>query len=385
MTTHSAIWWSIGLGVAVMVTLAVSAAFDGAELRVQSPSAGKADATMKLTDEKLQKLIKHYGYAEPHILGDSKKRAQEADFKELVEELRRRYPYESLSQRLAYEAERIRQDPNIVSAPQLTDAAVKQLDDQEKMQSGHQLWDQRAESLRMLHTDEVEKFVGREGFGFGRMRAPEPSMHYFQLPKGEPIPLATLSPLSAEQVGDAVALPRTAAAAGTSRMPSVEQVTTLHRAGMMDFVNPSFFGHVKDRDNVSGFQSHQFRYMVQLKDFVEKKNADTDKERWQLKRLELVSLLKHEQPAVYLSEHLPRMDQLAKAKVRTLNSFEEKALKSLRDGEDLQTEATTNVIRMVGAMRATKQCLECHAGERGQLLGAFSYELQRDPPLPVAR
>lgn len=384
MKTQSAIWWSVGLGVAVI--LALSAAFGGAEPQAATPAAGKGDAPKQLTDEDLQKLLKHYdAYAEPRILGDSKKRAQQAEFKELVEELRRRHPYESLSQRLAYEAERIRQDPKIVSAPQLTAAAAKQLDEQEKMLSGRQSWEARADSLRMLHTDEVEKFVGREGFGFGRMRAPQPSLHYFQLPKDEPIPLATLAPLTPEQIGDATALPKTTVAVGTSRMPSVEQVTSFHRNGQMDFLNPSFFGHVKDRDQVAGFQAHQFRNMVRLEDHIEKKQPDAGKERWQLKRLELVSLLKHEQPGVYVSEHLPRMDQLAKAKVRTLNSFEEKALKALQGGEDLKTEATTNAIRMVGAMRATKLCLDCHGGERGQLLGAFSYEMQRDPPLPVTR
>jgi hypothetical protein len=380
MTTHSAIWWSIGLGTALILT--VSSSLDGAEPQGQTPATGKADLSKRLTDEDLQKLLKRYGDdARISVRGD-KKFTQEPGFREMVEELRRRHPYESLSQRLAYEAERVRQDPKIVSAPKLTDTAAKQLDEQERQQVWRQRWEKRAESLRMLHTDEVERFVSREGFGLER--APQPSMHHFQLPKGEPIPLATLTPLSAEQVGDAVTLAAATIKEGTARMPSVEQVTTLHRAGMMDFVNPSFFGHVKDREKVSGFQSHQFRNMVRL-DLIDKKNPDAGKERWQLKRLELVSLLKHEQPAVYVSEHLPRMDQLAKAKVRTLNSFEEKALKALQDGEDLKTEATTNVIRMVGDMRATKQCLECHAGERGQLLGAFSYELQRDPPLPVAR
>jgi hypothetical protein len=28
-----------------------------------------------------------------------------------------------------------------------------------------------------------------------------------------------------------------------------------------------------------------------------------------------------------------------------------------------------------------RQCLECHAIERGALLGAFSYEFLRDPPV----
>jgi hypothetical protein len=47
-------------------------------------------------------------------------------------------------------------------------------------------------------------------------------------------------------------------------------------------------------------------------------------------------------------------------------------------------EATTNRILMVGAIRAAKQCTSCHAVERGDLLGAFSYELLRDPAIKAA-
>lgn len=42
-------------------------------------------------------------------------------------------------------------------------------------------------------------------------------------------------------------------------------------------------------------------------------------------------------------------------------------------------QATTNRIEMVGSLRAEEQCLQCHDAERGELLGAFSYELIRDP------
>ena len=57
---------------------------------------------------------------------------------------------------------------------------------------------------------------------------------------------------------------------------------------------------------------------------------------------------------------------------------EARALQSLREGEDLVAEATTHRIEMMGSLRATKQCLDCHHAHRGDLLGAFSYELQRD-------
>lgn len=53
--------------------------------------------------------------------------------------------------------------------------------------------------------------------------------------------------------------------------------------------------------------------------------------------------------------------------------------------EDLVTEIDTNEIQMVGSLRAVKQCIECHSGRRGTLLGVFSYRLRRNPPLPINR
>jgi len=46
-------------------------------------------------------------------------------------------------------------------------------------------------------------------------------------------------------------------------------------------------------------------------------------------------------------------------------------------------KASVNKIEMVGSLRAIDQCTKCHDVKRGALLGAFSYELRRDPALPV--
>ena len=77
------------------------------------------------------------------------------------------------------------------------------------------------------------------------------------------------------------------------------------------------------------------------------------------------------------------MEELKSARIRDLTEFEAKALKALRAGEDLQIDANLNQIRMVGSMRANNTCLKCHDVSRGELLGAFSYLLQRDPPAEV--
>ena len=38
---------------------------------------------------------------------------------------------------------------------------------------------------------------------------------------------------------------------------------------------------------------------------------------------------------------------------------------------------TSEGVRMLGAIRSVEQCMKCHGGERGDLLGAFSYSLVR--------
>jgi hypothetical protein len=40
----------------------------------------------------------------------------------------------------------------------------------------------------------------------------------------------------------------------------------------------------------------------------------------------------------------------------------------------------TDRIRMVGSVRAAKDCLDCHSVDRGHLLGAFTYELVPEQP-----
>jgi hypothetical protein len=79
----------------------------------------------------------------------------------------------------------------------------------------------------------------------------------------------------------------------------------------------------------------------------------------------------------YLSDNLPRMDELREAATRPLDVFETAGLASLRGGEDLFVRESADGLRMLGAVRSLKQCVNCHGGERGDLLGAFSYTLRR--------
>ncbi len=269
-----------------------------------------------------------------------------------AEEYRRLYPFESLAGRLAYEEEPAAELRRAGNGPPLSAEARGQLDAADRPHA-LRVQDLRRKTLEILHSDEAQKFIDREGFGVSRM--PRPSLFYLDLPPAPAIPFG--------KRGTALDSDRETAAtlgAGSSdgRMPSLDLLGTFHQLGGRDnFASPASLGFVKDRGHVAGFQSHRFRRMPALGDFRPgPKGGDAAKETWLVTRLELVSLL------------------------RPLSEFEGRGLGALRAGEDVMTEATTNHIRMLGALRASAQCLDCHQVRRGDLLGAFSYDLQRDPP-----
>lgn len=105
--------------------------------------------------------------------------------------------------------------------------------------------------------------------------------------------------------------------------------------------------------------------------------------RWQITRMELVSLHKHGAPRVYVSETVPRMEDFSKVKTRELTAFETGALAKLKGGDDFGVEAGSDQIQMLGSLRISNYCAQCHDVPRGTLFGAFSYELRRDPPQNV--
>jgi hypothetical protein len=140
-----------------------------------------------------------------------------------------------------------------------------------------------------------------------------------------------------------------------------------HDEGMLGFLYPRGFGYVKDRANVAGFKPHGFRYFDR---------TVYENRRWSVQHIQLVGILSHEKPVVYLTDKLPSMEQVRQGKTRTLDYFEEAALSALREGEDLFIASKGETARMLGALRATKTCQQCHDAQVGDLLGAFSYTLR---------
>lgn len=223
----------------------------------------------------------------------------------------------------------------------------------------HRSWmGERKDNLETLHENAVAAFLESPGFGVVRMRRMAVSEAALQIGLEEerthpqPVPRGS----EAMSPGDP-GLP----IAGTAQPFLVD----FHQNSVLDFVYPEGFGYFKDRNHVAGFRPHQFR------------NVPGPAQSWRVETLELVGLVVHDEPAVYVSDLLPRMDVLRKAPVRPPNAFETLGLVDLAAGETLVVRMHGEKLRLLGAIRATKQCIACHDCERGDLLGAFSYVLRK--------
>jgi hypothetical protein len=221
--------------------------------------------------------------------------------------------------------------------------------------------DHRAKLLEELHEKTRKFFVESPGAGpVRRLLSPEEVLiDEWQDPRapiqpGEPagFPLSPGEPLS--------------------RVAPNGEFYHYHKCGMSDFLYPRGFGYVKDRAHVAGFKSHGFRSAP----YPAWRGENW---RWRVQHIQLVGILSHEKPLVYLTDKLPSMEQVRQGKTRPLDFFEEAALPALRDGEDLFIGSKGATARMLGALRATKTCQQCHDAEVGDLLGAFSYTLRRAP------
>lgn len=147
-----------------------------------------------------------------------------------------------------------------------------------------------------------------------------------------------------------------------------------HDQNMLDFAHPRSLGYVErsEKLDVIGFVPHGFSTRP-----VPPTTSGDAYQPWRITTLSLVSLLKHRPGAVYLSDHLPNMQELTSVPTRELDAFEQRSLEKLRDGEELAVEGGSAEIRMLGAIRAAYQCQDCHQVKRGTLLGAFTYQLVR--------
>ncbi|QDU25755.1 hypothetical protein ETAA8_08260 [Anatilimnocola aggregata] len=306
--------------------------------------------------------------------------------KEQIEAWRKQFPYVSLADRLQYENSH-RADSAPKPEPTSKEPSAKDKPAELSL---------RAKSLAMLHSDQLERFIANQGLGFRRMIAPAPE--HLTVKPYQPIPFENVPPLAAEEAAltptpflhEDRNLTGDVDLAMLKLMPTRNEVARFHQGSEYWFLPVWGFGHVKSRDQVAGFIPHSFieppRMSVDTWRLPKFAGPDAvppqDPNRWKIARLELVSLLKQEEPRVYESKNLPRMEDLKDAPTRPLTKVESASLAKLRAGEALPTSSTTNRIEFLGPIRASKQCLQCHEVPEGTLLGAFSYELRRHPSLP---
>lgn len=252
---------------------------------------------------------------------------------------------------------------------------------------------QRAfEALAQVHAGFLADFIAQPAMGWGRLPAMRLLNHYDldidveaephpdQQPPLQDQPAPTVEPEGSPRTTplDVARNPTadelTVAAATPRSLPDPGTLQVAHRNNVIGFAPPNSFGGVNERLEAFGFQSHAYRRSVESSE--ESSTQSMESRGWKLARLELVSLLKHTPAAVYVSEHLPAMDELCDAPTRPTTDFELTAVRKLREGQELITEPSPHGLRMVGAIRAIEQCRKCHQVPLGGLLGAFSYQFR---------
>ncbi len=255
-----------------------------------------------------------------------------------VDELREATPFVSLEARL----------PIAKTTDAVPDSQIDAVETRVGFEHGPSRW-----NFEYLHSERIKDFVRTPGFGVGRMVSSTHTVdsirRAIRLP--EPIPQPGILRDEIEPSGDAVPDAK------------VREFFGFHADSIGSFVNSKGFGYFKSRHEVAGFAPHAFER--------EPKPAVP----YMLERLELVGLVRNSEPAVYVSEFLPRMVELGSVASRPADGFEAAGLRRLAAGEDLVANAVGSKVRLLGAIRNMTACVECHGGRRGDLLGAFSYRL----------
>ena len=288
-----------------------------------------------------------------------------------AEDARRRFPFTSLVERLK-PAAAIPTEPPLLTKSGEAALERSELIFENGMKGFTNGYHFRRASLEMVHASQVWNFVSSEGFGIGRMLAP--TIKGARLAElrtwRQPVALETDD---AGSTGDRPDLWLPLKGENAPR----KALNKLHENLSFDFAEPVSFGWVRDLEHVTGFRPHAVahfdRHRVTFGHKAEDEMSAEHEAGWKLERVELVSLLRSVEPGVYVSKDLPRMDRLSEVKRRPLDGFETVALRELRNGEPLVIRSQGGQVKMMGAVRAVKQCSLCHEVPRGTLLGAFSY------------
>ena len=273
----------------------------------------------------------------------------------------RGYPIESLAERLAYETP--------VGSAKTFEAAMSELASRNGSARSYEVVEDEARFMRgrqrvlsELHSQTLAEFVATNGFGAARMKG----LRRWELaravfPPAEPLP-------ESRSTDDSAATELSDSFNSASNIDATHSVALLKHDDVIGQFTASTRGaYIPAWQQAAGFLPHEMHRSPILQSAAD----------WQLTRLELVSLLKFAEPCVYESNRLPRMEELRNATTRPLDDFEKRGLQQLRDGRETVVDSRVNSIRMLGAVLASKQCLACHSARPDELLGAFSYRLDR--------
>ena len=345
------------------------------------PLFGRRLSSRATTAEKLLQQLTteptHY-YTRPELSAE--------ELGKSVEQLRERFPFRSIRDRLYF----------------VDGQPATKIDDKEPPSSDGSRY---AFALRQLHSERVQKFITQEGFGVTRITPVGPQDLFS---RDQHYALTTRSVDSSVLHEQEVELDKTvkmqksrAKMTEGELIPDYQFVNSLSENGLPKQQLLSIFnsritrsfanrtGLIKDTDQVAGFEAHRVRaWSGNLRGAPkvperpgQKPVEETKETSWKINRIELVSLLMHDEPCVYDTDELPDMEELNSetAAVRPLSAFEAEGIKALKSGEEMLIRATKNRVVMVGAIRATGNCADCHSGQSDDLLGAFSYEFLRSP------
>ena len=255
-----------------------------------------------------------------------------------------RFPMESMAERVPAPSRNIRLAP----VAERKDWSNLQALISEDLQEHERGFYSRTKELQRLHEETTQNFIHSPGFGVTRGMSGNvnPRRLEFRNENESPVdPMEKSEPLifSSQDLEKPYQ--------GTL----LSDLTSLHFGGLRDFLNVQGFGYIKDRQHVAGFYSHQFSKWPGAWNVT-------------VQRLELVSLLMHNKPVVYVTNELPRMKELKKAPTRGLSDFEAKGLEALQNGDDLFVREIESTIHLLGAIRSVKQCVTCHGGDINQVV-----------------
>jgi hypothetical protein len=309
----------------------------------------------------------------------------------LVATLVRKYPFQSLEQRLSRYTLPEDSSKTRLSSDALFDiGGRKRITNIEGQNVGMGIRAgevDRGVLLQSLHEKYIVFFVEQAGFGIYRMgRIPSEGPHPLSWKRMPTQELTDLSKRESGLDGASIDLSETVedeTYKNVTKYPSRSAMAAAHRNLTASFVNEPGWGYVRSVKEVAGFESHRVGplqlFYPWRKPFIWEYPFDSPTDdSWQMENVQLVGLLKQVNPVVYVTEKLPNMDEIKNAETRSLTDWEDQSLVRLLQGEQVVIDAYENAIHMLGAIRASDDCLHCHAARSGDMLGAFTYRFTRN-------